>query len=359
MSQPIDGIDEKGERVGNPKHELLFTRVFSEAVVKVKTIEGDPNNPRYGKPVMYSVTFDTTTPTRDSSGETKSTKTSQEKNVHWSRVIHLADNRKSSEVYGVPRMQTLFNRLYDIRKIAGGSGEMFWKGGFPGFSFEMDANARPLTDAQKTALREEIANWMDGLQRAITTQGVKANSLDPQLADPKSHVETQLELISIALGIPKRIFMGAEQAKLASTQDTISWNKRVARRQNKYLSPYVVRPLIDRLIILGVLPEPKDMEYNIVWPDLDTPSDQDKADVMGKQTEAFSKYVNGGVDALIPEEIFLKLFAGLSADQVKEIMEAAQKREKELEDATDELEDEEPPMPPEPDEDEEEEEEEE
>jgi len=338
LDQPIEGIDEKGMKVGNAERQLLFVRVFSESEVKIKGLEKDPSNPRFGKPVLYSVSFDSVQKSRTSTGEITEV-TSQEQLVHWSRVIHIADNRKSSEVYGTPRMQTLFNRLYDLRKITGGSGEMFWKGGFPGYSFEMDPNAKPLSTTQLDTLREKIADWANGLQRYLTVQGVKVNSLNPQVADPKNHVEVQLEIIAIVLGIPKRIFMGAEQAKLASTQDTEAWNKRVARRQNKYLSPYIIRPLIDRLIAVGVLPEPE--EYKIKWPDLAAPSDQDKAEVLAKKVEAFSKYVAGDVNALIPEEIFLSMFVGLTPDEVKEIMDAALKREKELESEAAELEEEE------------------
>jgi len=328
LNEAVEGIDDKGEKSGNAKLKLLYLRVFDESLVKVKTIEKDATNPRFGQPTSYTITFETVSTNRSEDGQSVQT-TSMEQMVHWSRVIHMADNRENSEIYGVPRMQTLYNRLYDIRKIVGGSGEMFWKGGFPGYSFEMDPQARPMTTDEETALTTTLANWMNGLQRYITTQGIKVNSLEPQVADPKAHTDVQLEIIAIALGVPKRIFMGAEQAKLASTQDTISWNKRIAKRQKKYVSPYVIRPVIDRLIVFGVLPEVK--EYDIEWSDLDTPSDMDKAEVLAKKMEAYAKYVGGGVDALIPEEIFFKMIVGLDADQIEEIMKAVEERESDLE----------------------------
>lgn len=335
LSKPVEGIDEKGNKVGKAQRKLLYLRSFDEALVTIKSIEKDQTNPRFGKPTMYSMSFDSIAKSRTSVGEITAS-TGQDDMVHWSRVIHVFDNRETSEVYGVPRMQTLFNRLYDLRKLAGGSGEMFWKGAFPGISFEMDANARALTDPQKAALRDEVANYMDGLQRMLLTQGVKANSLPPQAVDPKNHVAVQLELISIALGIPKRIFMGSEQSQLASSQDTKAWNKRVARRQNKYLTPYLIRPTIDRLIAFGILPEPK--EYFVRWPDLDAPSEKDQADVLAKKMEAFSKYIAGGVDSLIPPEEFLTMFANLSVDEVKQIMGAALAREAEFDKEAEETE---------------------
>jgi hypothetical protein len=340
LKEPVEGIDATGKKIGNQQYELLYIRAFSESEVTIKAVEKDPTNPRFGKPTLYTVTFDTSTTYRTSAG-VKATDTSQEQQVHWTRVVHIADNRKTSEVYGVPRIQNLFNRLYDLRKILGGSGEMFWKGGFPGYAFEMDPNARALTTDQETALKDEIANYANGLQRYMKLQGITVNSLDPQVADPKAHVEVQFAVVAIVLGIPKRIFMGAEQAKLASTQDTKSWNKRIARRENKYLSPYVIRPLVDRLIAFGTLPEVD--SYKIVWPDLDSPSDMDKAEVLAKLVEAFSKYVAGGVDALIPEEIFFSLFVGLDADQIQAIKDAIDEREQQLEQDAHDLEDEDIP----------------
>jgi hypothetical protein len=65
-------------------------------------------------------------------------------------------------------------------------------------------------------------------------------------------LEAQLDYMAIALGVPKRVFMGSEQGELASSQDSKSWGKRVIKRQNEYLTPMLIRPFIDRLIAMGV-----------------------------------------------------------------------------------------------------------
>lgn len=327
LEKPVSGINERGEKVPGRKHQLLYLRPFDEGLVNVMELEKNLNNPRYGHPLFYTITFDSTVKTRLSTGDIVDVG-GQEQKVHWSRVIHVADNRESSEVYGVPRMQRVFNRLYDIRKTAGGSGEMFWKGGFPGYSFEMDPNARPLSTTEKTALREELAAYADGLQRYLAIQGVTAKSLTPQVADPQAHINVQLELIAISLGIPKRVFMGSEQAQLASTQDVHTWNQRVTRRRDKYLTPFLIRPFIDRMITFGILPEVED--YKVDWPDIDAPSDTDQAKILESRTRALSTYVTGGVDALIPPEVFLNMLAGFSPEQVDFIVKSALNREDRL-----------------------------
>lgn len=341
LDQPVEGIDERGEKTGNVKRQLMFLRPFDESLVVVKALETDSSNPRFGLPLFYSVTFDSVAKSRTDTGEISATG-SQEQRVHWSRVLHVADNRESSEVYGVPRMQRLFNRLYDIRKIAGGSGEMFWKGGFPGYSFEMDSNAKPLTTTQKKRLRDELAAYADGLQRYLTLQGVSAKSLSSQVEDPRAHLEVQLDLIAISLGIPKRVFLGSEQAQLASSQDAQNWGRRVTRRRDKYVTPYIIRPFVDRLIAFGVLPEP--VEYCVDWPDVDSPSEQDQATVLKTRTEAMAKYVGGNVDMLIPPEVYLSMIADFSTEEVEQIMEAVREREAEMELEEEEVEE----VPPQP-----------
>lgn len=324
LSKPVDGISEKGVVTGRSTPlELMYLRVFDEAVVKIKSTEGDKTNPRFGKPTVYQINFQETTENEDT---TASDTTSQDKLVHWSRIIHIADNRKTSEVYGVPRMKKVYNRLMDIRKILSGSGEMFWKGAFPGYSFEMDPKA--LEDGatiDPDSIRAEFEKYSNGLQRYLATKGLTVKSLAPQVADPKSHMETELRYIAITLSIPFRIFMGTEEAKLASSQDTDTWNKRIARRQDKYVTPLVIRPFIDRLIGFGVLPVPEEETYTVKWPDLSTPSETTAAEVMVKKTEALAKYVSGDVSAIMPPEVYLDMIMLLDSDEIKTIMEEAMK----------------------------------
>ena len=338
LNQPVDGISEKGESGEGGEtatRKLIYLRAFSESNVKVKSREDDTSNPRYGQPVLYSVTFQDNIGAASSSelqgvtgDSSASTTRSLERVVHWSRVIHVADNRKTSEIFGTPRMKPVFNRLLDLRKILGGSGEMFWKGAFPGYSFEMSPEAAAdgaVIDAE--SIRQEFEDYSNGLQRYMATTGLSAKSLAPQVADPTKHVETNMRAIAITLGIPYRIFLGTEEAKLASSQDVKTWNKRINRRQDKYISPLIIRPFIDRLIATGILPAPTDeFSYTVDWPDLNAPTDQDKAENAKTIAEALAKYLGGGVDAMIPPAEWLTMFMGRTPQEVERLMEAAEER---------------------------------
>ncbi len=309
LGLPVEGINPvTGEKTGTSTHKLIYLKPFDQSTVKVVLRETEPASPRFGFPVTYTIDFEGV-----ESVNSKSSKT-----VHWTRVLHVADGRETSEVNGTPRMEPIYNRLLDIRKILGGSGEMFWKGGFPGLSFETQPDVEEL-DIE--SVKDQVESYMSGLQRYFAMEGIIVKSLAPQVESPKEHIETNMRNIAISLGIPYRIFLGTEEAKLASSQDMRTWNKRLSQRQENYVSPYLIRPFVDRLIAFGMLPEVE--EYTVKWPDLNAPTDEDKANVAKSLTEALSKYVAGGVDALIPPMEYLTMVLGFSQEEAKAIEKAS------------------------------------
>lgn len=317
LSDPVASINEQGEPVGNPgEQKLLYVRVFDEELVSVSKYETDTSNPRFGMPVTYQIRFEEASSLVG--GPQQSTSTSIENIVHWSRVIHVVDNRTTSNVFGLPRMEKVVNRLLDIKKIAGGSGEMFWKGGFPGLSLEAALNPQDNVEIDMEATKEQMEAYMNGLQRYIATVGMQAKSLSVQVADPSPHIDGQIKLIAMSLGVPWRVFVGSEAAQLASEQDTRSWNGRIARRREKYVTPYIILPTIQRLIAFGVLPEPAELEVH--WPDLNALSDLDKSVIASNLTAAIAKYVMSGADLLIDPFHFLTLILEMEDDEANSIL---------------------------------------
>jgi len=314
MIEALEGVNEDGSWTkAARKHNLMYIRAFDEDVVDIDIRDGNPASPRFGQPIQYTIRFEL-------EGTQTGQQTEMSVKVHWSRVIHVADNRETSEVYGVPRQKAVVNRILDCRKILSGSAEMFWKGAFPGLSLEVDPS---ISDAEldATATREEMERYMNGLQRYIALEGISIKSLAPQIEDPVRHMECQIQAVAMEKGIPLRIFMGSEQAKLASSQDAETWNKRVRKRQERYLSPMMIRELIDRLINVGVLPEPK--TYTVEWPDLNTVTEKDKAEVLKLKVEAVAAYIKAGVDQLIPPQVFFTKVVGWDPEEVDELLKAA------------------------------------
>jgi uncharacterized protein len=319
LSQPVQGINEEtGEKIGTAQNELLFLRCFDESLIEIKTSEGNTSSPRYGMPKMYGITFE------DTQGNTKvQTKTE----VHWTRVIHIADNRETSEVFGIPRMKDVYNHLLDIRKICGGSAEMFWKGGFPGYNFKIDPELDEV-DIDTNTLKEQIRLYSEDLQRYMALVGVSVESLQPQVADPKGHFESHVKMIGMSKGVPWRLLLGSEEAKLASSQDKETWNERVDKRRKDYISPMIIRNFTDRLIAIGVLPEP--VEYFIDWPDLNAPTEKDIAETALKRTEGYAKYIQGNVDQVIPPKEYHMTIQKMTEDEADALEQAAMSYDDEL-----------------------------
>ena len=240
--------------------------------------------------------------------------------VHWSRIVHVASDLGSSELFGTPRMRPVFNRLLDIRKVAGGSGEMYWKGAFPGISLESHPQAGGDVDTDSLpAIRTAMEEYQNGLQRYLLTTGMTATSLAVQVVDPTPQIDIQIKLICITKGIPKRIFEGSERGELASSQDDDSWNDVIRDRQSSYVTPRIIIPFIDRLICLGILPEP--IKYNVRWDDLDSLTEAEQAAIAVQQTEALSKYIQGSVENLITPLNYLVRILGFDKDVADKILE--------------------------------------
>lgn len=323
LDRPLRNIDEKTglPKTGKPSKELelTFLKPLGEDAVTIDKLEDDSSSARYGLPKTYSIQFN----------DVKNKQAINSK-VHWTRVLHIADNREESDTFGVSRLRNVYNYLLDTKKVGGGSGEMFWKGGFPGYSFEVAPTKDGVTvEVDKESVQDEIEDYSQGLQRYMILENLTAKSLAPQVADPSAHMESLIKSISMAKGIPFRIFLGTEEGKLAGSQDKALWNARIRKRQEIYLSPFVIRPLVYRLMAVGALPTVDD--FMVEWPDLSSPSDRDKAETANIRTEALVKYVQGEVETLIPPREYFKIFLEMDEDTIDVIDDASEKYEDVLE----------------------------
>lgn len=333
LAEPVRGFNDRGERIpGRPFAglDILYLRVFHEPGIDVEEVDQNPNSWRFSRPLRYKIRM--ADPRPGNPNHLNWT----DRLVHWTRVHHFADNLDSSEIYGQMRLEPCYNRLVDIRKILGGSGEMFWKGGFPGISFEAmpgpDGIFPEYTEEDKKKLRQEFSDFQNSLQRFISLVGFQANSLNPTIADPSKHMAEQYRAISATTGIPTRILTGSEAAHLASTQDLVQWGGKKRGRQTKKLTPDMVRAIIDHWVMLGVLPSPRGgpKEYISEWPDMSTATDKDKADISFKKSSALQAYVTGKVwQVMGPIDYFVKIW-DFSADVARDIWENAKKDNAEL-----------------------------
>ena len=292
------------KQVRGGKRDLLYIKPFGEDSAKIDTFENNPNNERYGMPLIYTVQV-----ADIASGSSSTVR------VHHSRVIHITDDNLESEVYGTPRLESVFNRLMDIEKLVGGDAEMFWRGARPGFQGQVNPDYT-MTEETKNDLKEQIDEYEHNLRRILVNEGVDLKALAQQIADPANHLDVQLTCISAVTGIPKRILSGSERGELASTQDTGEWKTYVQSRREDHAEPHIVRPFVDRLIELKILPEPS-QDYMVDWLDLFSISEKERVEIGKARANAIREYTtNPSAESLMSPEAFFEIGLGLSQEQI-------------------------------------------
>lgn len=313
-----DGQDLSTEVFPGKGRELLFVQPYSEVNATINLLDADSRSERFNLPLNYQIKM------------VSGTNSTIQQLVHWSRIIHVADGLLENDVYGIPRLQCVYNRLQDLETISAGSAEMFWQGAFPGIIFSTDAEADP--DAQTIAqMDDEIVKYIHKLRRYMRMQGVTPHQLLPAIKEPTEFVMVQLRLISSGTGIPLRILIGSERGELASSQDEENWNDRIDERRQDY-GETIIRSVVDRLMYVGVLPSVE--EYFVDWPDIGGLKDEDRAKVSDLRMKALAAYTNAiGAQDIYPVEFFLQNELGLSPEEVKEIFDSVEKQLGEEEEA--------------------------
>jgi len=288
------------------KVDLIYLQPIGEGNASIARWETDPQNPRYGLPVMYEITLP-----QDDAGTTTL-------RVHYTRVLHVAGKLLEGNVKGVSRLEAVYNRLFDLEKLVGGSAEMFWRGARPGYKGKVE-DGYTLTSEQEDDLEAQLDEYEHNLRRFLISAGIDLAALETQVADPDSHVDVQLKMISAYTGIPKRILTGSERGELASTQDINTWNALIQGRRENYVEGTILRPFIRKCQEFGVLPPETDKEngYSIIWKPLFEQSDKEKAEVGETRAKALNQYAAQPMaESIVPPEAFYKYFLGLEQDQI-------------------------------------------
>ena len=331
LDAPAAGVGPDGFPDGNtpPDMRLNSLTVYDESELTILEQENNPANPRFRQPTFYQINE------VDRRDPAVFGPTIKHTRVHWSRVLHAADNCPPNAVYGQPRQKPLFNRLLDLRKILGGDGEMFWKGGFPGLVATADPSlleAGATIEIDEDALKEQLRLYMDGLQRYLTLVGMQVTALSPQVADPTPHVLVHLNAIACALNMPLRIFLGSEEGKLAGGHDKKNWEGRIKLRQQDFATPCLVRPFYNRAIMMGVVPPPKEIDpksrrhkYTVEWPPVEMPDDDVVSTVADRTAAAIQKFVVSGAFKGMQWSDFMRFVLKWEQDVIDEVVKNAKK----------------------------------
>lgn len=234
-------------------------RTFAEALAGIFTadaiidsIDSDPTSPRFGQPKGYRLRRTDVVNTDFSA-----------KVVHWSRVVHLAEDCLDDSVYGKPALRAVWNDLDNLDKVVGGGSEAFFQQANPPRLWSFDKDMKGLTEPQLTSFREQIEKLEHQMIRDVRSQGVNAKNLNSNVANFANQVDSLISLIAGTIRLPKRILIGSEMGELASSQDRDNFRDQVNGRREQHAGPYVLRRFVDRLLDYNYLPKPK--EYAPRW----------------------------------------------------------------------------------------------
>lgn len=307
------------EQPVTPGAQLLYVKARTKDSARIAEYETDPGSERYGKPKYYTVT---TTRLDEQVGVSLK--------VHHTRIVHIVEDYLDDEVNGIPRLEVVLNRLYDLEKLVGGAAEMFWRGARPGYAAIADKDAN-FGRQDREDMENELNEFDHYLRRWLRLKGVQVESLAPQVESPKDQVDVCLQMISMVTGIPKRILIGSERGELASTQDQDAWYSQVTERREEFAGPGIILPTITMLQESGVLPDTPN-GIQIDWPDLWSQSDEQKATVAQKYAAAIKDYVGTpGAEIYFPIHWFAINVMGFSEEDAEELQNMVDDRLAEIE----------------------------
>jgi uncharacterized protein len=251
---------------GGPNSNRRSQIIDGYATATIRDYETDSKNLRFGLPKSYQLL---------------DPDLGEQRPVHWSRIIHVAEGLLDDEIFGQPGLERVWNLLIDLRKVTGGGAEAFFLRANQGLHVDIDKDM-PLADAKLTLekLKQDLEAYQHHIAKIIRTKGATVDPLGSDVANFSGPADAILTQISGAKRIPKRILTGSEMGELASSQDRDNWRDQVNGRQTGYAGPFIVRPLVDRLIAYGYLPIPKDgpMAYQVRWPKIETLTEKDKTE---------------------------------------------------------------------------------
>lgn len=282
---------EKGSLKG--PGDLLFVGTYDEGSAQIANQVTDRQSERFTLPEYYNLSV------TNAGGEGVTSL-----RAHWTRCIHIAEDLENDDIFGTPRLEACWNRVYDLLKIMAGSGEAAWKLLDTGHILSTkDGGKLPTRADELRDLEDQVDEFVHGLRRWLLAEGLESTGVEGTVEDPSGLVDINVALISAASGIPQRILIGSERGELASSQDERNWSNIIVTRQHNHVGPMILKPVINRLIWAGVLPRPASGAFCAKWAPLLEAKREENARVADVVASALQK---AGIETE-PQE-FIRVF---------------------------------------------------
>lgn len=295
--------------------ELQYLQPYSQKNAKIKRYVVNTTDARFGLPETYQIKI-------GSQESTESVETVEQKTieVHHSRVLHFIEGNLENDTFGAPALMPIYNRVEDIQKILGSSGEMFWRGAVPGMT-ATGKEGYTFSDQSRTDLQTQLDEWEHKLRRFLTVKGVDIDTIEQQITSPADTLDAHLNIIVIVTGIPKRIFSGSERGELASSQDQNTYNNLISERRGDLCTLVFIRQFVDKLVDYALISVPTGDDYEVKWAQLSAIGAKEKSEISLNRIKSIKEYVSApGANMLLPENVFLRDELGYSQDEIEDII---------------------------------------
>lgn len=270
-----------------------------EDQIKVTKWVDDQSSEDFGQPAMFQYKMRPVQQDVDTQA-----RPDQWIDVHPSRVQILAEGSVGDMFDGVPLLKAGFNALVDLEKISGGSAESFLKNSARTLVFEYDpavsvqaltTQTNPDGSVSTKTVREvhsEQTRQLNANQdSSIVLQGGKANTLQTQISDPTGAFQLAANIFAASVQIPFTVLFGQQTGRLASDEDRADMAARCKSRQANELTP-MIEQLVRRLQNAGIIDAG---EFEVEWPDVAAPTDEEQVGVLGKMTAAMQQAFGSGI----------------------------------------------------------------
>jgi hypothetical protein len=262
----------------------LWFRTYSEDGTVIKKYDNDPASERFGLPEIYQVST-------TNLGDKDQASSQLARDVHWTRIVHLAEGSLDSPVEGCSALEAPWNALIDKDKSRGGSAEAFFRNARRAFAMIAREGATlPTSPEAKQEFKDEVENFMNGWQDFMRLQGFDVNQLPAEIASPRDTFDVAMEEIAGTTGYRVRLLLGKGAGQLAGAEDRASYEAWVDDRQDSFCTGILLRAL-SIMDDAGLLELPDSAE--VEWPPRDVLTEEEDAEATSKRASAFDSVVKG------------------------------------------------------------------
>ena len=301
------------EKVGRLNPGDIFFSEYAEPAIQISSTEQNKKSPRYGLPVMYTLT-PSGNPTTGGYGEAEQRAPIK---VHYTRVVRLAENALGNPLFGRSTLENILNRMIDLQKTLGGSAESYFANAMQKLlmNIKPDADSDTIDMDELQALAEKFTNNM---MNFLAADGVDMKTVGVAHADPRGTVEMLQEFLSSATGYPIRILFGKGPGDRAGFQDKASYNTLVGDRQDSPCAGWLEQ-VFEILNLAGYFELPDG--WYIDWPPMEAMDDltisevqKNRADAASAMITAISQFQMGGLDNILNLTELLEKVASLEIE---------------------------------------------